>query len=126
MAPHATESEIGITRYENEGKLEPPHRHKQAFELQYMTVGLTAYLDLTTAYRIRLSLPDFQIANDKRPTSIIFIFTGRSSKHFRMTRPKADESRDYRWRIAMKKRNWARIARQLSMEKPFGLTRQLA
>jgi hypothetical protein len=29
--------EIGITRYENEGKLEPPHRHKQAFEFQYMT-----------------------------------------------------------------------------------------
>ena len=26
--------EIGITRYENEGKLEPPHRHKQAFEFQ--------------------------------------------------------------------------------------------
>jgi hypothetical protein len=24
--------EIGITRYEKEGKLEPPHRHKQAFE----------------------------------------------------------------------------------------------
>ena len=41
--------EIGITRYENEGKLEPPHRHKQAFEFQYRTAGLTAYLDLTTA-----------------------------------------------------------------------------
>ena len=41
--------EIGITRYENEGKLEPPHRHKQSFEFQYMTAGLTAYLDLTTA-----------------------------------------------------------------------------
>jgi 8-oxo-dGTP diphosphatase len=40
--------EIGITRYENEGKLEPPHWHKQAFEFQYMTAGLTAYLDLTT------------------------------------------------------------------------------
>jgi len=49
MAPHATESEIGITRYENEGKLEPPHKHKQAFEFQYMTAGLTAYLDLMTA-----------------------------------------------------------------------------
>ena len=40
--------EIGITRYENEGKLEAPHRHKQAFEFQYMVAGLTAYLDLTT------------------------------------------------------------------------------
>jgi hypothetical protein len=27
----------------------PPHRHKQAFEFQYMTAGLTAYLDLTTS-----------------------------------------------------------------------------
>src|SRR5262249_9398295 len=35
--------EIGITRYENEVKLEPPHRNKQAFEFQYMTAGLTAY-----------------------------------------------------------------------------------
>jgi hypothetical protein len=35
--------EIGITRYENEGKPEPPHWHKQAFEFQYMTTGLTAY-----------------------------------------------------------------------------------
>jgi 8-oxo-dGTP diphosphatase len=41
--------EIGITRYENQEKPEPPHRHKQAFEFQYMTAGLTAYLDLTTA-----------------------------------------------------------------------------
>jgi hypothetical protein len=48
MAPHATESEIGITRYEHAGKLEPPHRHKQEFEFQYMVAGLTAYLDLTT------------------------------------------------------------------------------
>src|SRR5258708_23379653 len=41
-------NEIGITRYENEGKPESPHRHKQAFEFQYVTAGLTAYLDLTT------------------------------------------------------------------------------
>ena len=41
--------EIGMTCYENEGKLQPPHRHQQAFEFQYMTAGLTAYLDLTTA-----------------------------------------------------------------------------
>jgi 8-oxo-dGTP diphosphatase len=47
---HVTNSsiEIGITRYENEGKPESPHRHKQAFEFQYVTAGLTAYLDLTT------------------------------------------------------------------------------
>ena len=46
--------EIGITRYENEGKLESPHRHKQAFEFQYMTAGLTAYLDLTTTEGARI------------------------------------------------------------------------
>jgi 8-oxo-dGTP diphosphatase len=40
--------EIGITRYEGESKTEAPHRHKQAFEFQYMTSGLTAYLDMTT------------------------------------------------------------------------------
>ena len=40
--------EIGITRYKNEGKLEPPHRHEHAFEFQYMTAGLTAYLNLST------------------------------------------------------------------------------
>jgi hypothetical protein len=34
MAAHATESEIGITRYENEGKLEAPHTHKRAFKFQ--------------------------------------------------------------------------------------------
>ena len=40
--------EIGITRYEAEVKVEAPHRHRQAFEFQYMTSGLTAYLDMTT------------------------------------------------------------------------------
>ena len=40
--------EIGITRYKNEGKPESPHRHRQAFEFQYVTAGLTAYLELAT------------------------------------------------------------------------------
>jgi hypothetical protein len=40
----------------------------------------------------------------------------RGQKRFKMTRPKADENRDYRWRIAMKKRDWAQIAYRLSME----------
>jgi 8-oxo-dGTP diphosphatase len=40
--------EIGITRYVGEVRVEAPHRHKQAFEFQYMASGLTAYLDLTT------------------------------------------------------------------------------
>ena len=53
--------EIGITRYGNEGKLEPPHRHKQAFEFQYMTVGLTAYLDLTTAEEHLFRKGDFYV-----------------------------------------------------------------
>ena len=53
--------EIGITRYEDEGKLEPPHRHKQAFEFQYMTAGLTAYLDLTTAEEHVFRKGDFYV-----------------------------------------------------------------
>jgi 8-oxo-dGTP diphosphatase len=53
--------EIGITRYENEGKLEPPHRHTQAFEFQYMTSGLTAYLDLTTSEEHVFSKGDFYV-----------------------------------------------------------------
>ena len=53
--------EIGITRYENEGKLEPPHRHKQAFEFQYMMAGLTAYLDLTTAEERVFRKGDFYV-----------------------------------------------------------------
>jgi hypothetical protein len=53
--------EIGITRYENEGKLEPPHRHQQAFEFQYMTSGLTAYLDLTTAEEHVFRKGDFYV-----------------------------------------------------------------
>jgi hypothetical protein len=51
--------EIGITRYENEAKLEPPHRHTQAFEFQYMTAGLTAYLDLNTGEEHLFKKGDF-------------------------------------------------------------------
>jgi hypothetical protein len=53
--------EIGITRYENERKLEPPHTHKQAFEFQYMTAGVTAYLNLTTAEEYVFSKGDFYV-----------------------------------------------------------------
>ena len=53
--------EIGMTRYENEGKLEPPHRHKQAFEFQYMTAGMTAYLNLTTAEEHVFRKGDFYV-----------------------------------------------------------------
>ena len=53
--------EIGMTRYQNEGKQEPPHRHKQAFEFQYMTAGLTAYLDLTTAEEHVFRKGDFYV-----------------------------------------------------------------
>ncbi len=53
--------EIGMTRYENEGRLEPPHKHKQAFEFQYMTAGLTAYLDLTTAEERVFRKGDFYV-----------------------------------------------------------------
>ena len=53
--------EIGMTRYGNEGKLESPHRHKQAFEFQYMTAGWTAYLDLTTAEERVFRKGDFYV-----------------------------------------------------------------
>ena len=53
--------EIGMTRYQNEVKLESPHRHKQAFEFQYMTAGLTAYLDLTTAEEHVFRKGDFYV-----------------------------------------------------------------
>jgi hypothetical protein len=53
--------EIGITRYENEGKPELPHRHKRAFEFQYMTAGLTAYLDLTTTEEHIFRKGDFYV-----------------------------------------------------------------
>ena len=53
--------EIGITRYQDEGKLEQPHRHKQAFEFQYMTAGLTAYKDLTTGEEHVFAKGDFYV-----------------------------------------------------------------
>ena len=53
--------EIGITRYENEGKHEPPHWHKQAFEFQYMTAGLTAYLNLATGEEQAFMKGDFYL-----------------------------------------------------------------
>jgi 8-oxo-dGTP diphosphatase len=53
--------EIGITRYEGESKLEEPHTHKQAFEFQYMTSGLTAYLDMTTGEEHVLKKGDFYV-----------------------------------------------------------------
>jgi hypothetical protein len=65
--------EIGITRYENEGKLEPPHRHKQAFEFQYMTAGLTAYLDLTTAEEHVFRKGDVYAQKSEPGTEILFI-----------------------------------------------------
>jgi 8-oxo-dGTP diphosphatase len=53
--------EIGITRYENEAKLEAPHKHKQAFEFQYVTAGLTAYLDLDTGLEHVFRKGDFYV-----------------------------------------------------------------
>jgi hypothetical protein len=53
--------EIGITRYETESKTEAPHRHTQAYEFQYMTSGLTAYLDLTTGEEYVFKKGDFYV-----------------------------------------------------------------
>jgi 8-oxo-dGTP diphosphatase len=53
--------EIGITRYENEAKLEAPHKHKQAFEFQYVTSGLTAYHNLDTGAEQVFRKGDFYV-----------------------------------------------------------------
>ena len=47
--------------YESEGKLEAPHRYKQAFEFHYMTAGLTAYLYLATAEEHVFRKGDFYV-----------------------------------------------------------------
>jgi hypothetical protein len=46
-------------RYENEGKPDPPMA--QAFEFQYMTAGLTAYLNLTNRRGVRVQEGDFYV-----------------------------------------------------------------
>ena len=53
--------EIGITRYGAEGGTEPTHTHKQAFEFQYMTSGLTAYLDTVTGEEHVFRKGDFYV-----------------------------------------------------------------
>jgi 8-oxo-dGTP diphosphatase len=53
--------EIGITRYENDAKPEAPHKHKQAFEFQYVTAGLTAYLDLDAGVEHVFGKGDFYV-----------------------------------------------------------------
>jgi len=53
--------EIGITRYVDDATPEAPHRHKHAFEFQYVTAGLTAYLDLATRAEHVFGKGDFYV-----------------------------------------------------------------
>ena len=53
--------EIGITRYADDTTFEAPHRHEQAFEFQYVTAGLTAYLDLGTEAEFVFGKGDFYV-----------------------------------------------------------------
>jgi hypothetical protein len=53
--------EIGITRYGEQGGTEPTHTHKQAFEFQYMTSGLTAYLNTLTGEEHIFRKGDFYV-----------------------------------------------------------------
>jgi 8-oxo-dGTP diphosphatase len=53
--------EIGVTRYQGESKVEAPHTHKQAFEFQYMTSGVTAYLDIKTGEEHVFRQGDFYV-----------------------------------------------------------------
>lgn len=55
----ASESvEIGITQYENYA-VEPPHKHSEAFEYQYMISGRTQYLDTETGEVYEFVAGDF-------------------------------------------------------------------
>jgi 8-oxo-dGTP diphosphatase len=54
-------TEIGITRYADDAKVEGPHWHKQAFEFQYVPAGLTAYLDLGTGAEQVFGKDDFYV-----------------------------------------------------------------
>jgi 8-oxo-dGTP diphosphatase len=53
--------EIGITRYDNNAMPEAPHRHTQAFEFQYVTAGLTEYLDLGSGAEHVFGKGDFYV-----------------------------------------------------------------
>jgi 8-oxo-dGTP diphosphatase len=57
----SSQIEIGVTRYGEEGGTEATHTHKQAFEFQYMTSGLTAYLDTVTGEEHVFRKGDFYV-----------------------------------------------------------------
>jgi hypothetical protein len=40
----------------------------------------------------------------------------RFGRRFKMTRPRSDEDRDYRWRVSIRKRDWVKIVGQLASE----------
>jgi hypothetical protein len=40
----------------------------------------------------------------------------RFSRRFKMTPPRSDETRDYRWRISMRKKDWVKIVARLASE----------
>lgn len=58
--------EIGITRYGEDGGTEPTHTHTQAFEFQYMTAGLTAYLNTITREEHIFRKGDFYVIEPGR------------------------------------------------------------
>jgi 8-oxo-dGTP diphosphatase len=53
--------EIGITRYGAEGGTEATHSHKRAFEFQYVTCGVTAYLNTITGEQYVFKKGDFYL-----------------------------------------------------------------
>ncbi|HEX4229265.1 MAG TPA: cupin domain-containing protein [Bryobacteraceae bacterium] len=53
--------EIGITQYGQEGGIEPAHTHRKAFEFQYVTSGVTAYLDTVTHEQFIFRKGDFYV-----------------------------------------------------------------
>jgi hypothetical protein len=47
-------------------------------------------------------------------------YKGGRTRRFKMTKPKAAEHRDYRWRVGMKQRDWAAIVYRLAMRIDYG------
>lgn len=58
---HSEQIEIGITHYSASGHTEAPHRHRNAFEFQYVVSGTTSYLDIITGEEWTFRRGDFYV-----------------------------------------------------------------
>ena len=58
-----------------------------------------------------------------RAKADIFNLYRKFSPRCRMSRPKSDESRDYRWRVSVRKKDWVKIVAQLASEISYSISR---